>query len=982
MSKRSIVGFGLMIISVASFGFSGEISTPWLPEASPNSETTAYVKSGIMLDHAVDVFKWNDTIQGLDAAYARAGRLPKEGRQKRKEPMRRLVFHDTNFHSEIWRLNDDPLSKYLPIVGSWHPEGSRYIGCRSGILDLTNMEIIVPPAPYGGLFYPFRRAKDCFFGRQGGLIYTWNITTDKVREYPGLPFNLPATTYDDKYIVGNLPPQDSASLLFVDIDTGKTTQIDTPAHHWHGVFALNPSDWENKNRELTPEEKSGYLLQGDHEQTWPIFVPKDGQIKFVSEFWSKQFPEILISGRSHSNFFSPGYIVTGEGFYFELPSWNRNWQQVPQLFNPLYMGESYNSIFSDHRWMFRMSGLSDYDFLAGCPYAGTIKERKKPEKVIFWREGMLTRLDGSGASERLCSMGATQITKEIPINQIGIVGGYSELSPIETFSPDGTKIAYNTGIMDQNQRYIVVVKHPAPPKNLKIDKDEINVTLKWSPADMSKETCGYFIYRSNHSGRDWQRCNSTPVTDYSYTEKTPAQPSYYIVTSFDVSGLESVIGSNEVPLDPSQKIFHFYQAAEHQTEIRQYKYPIIEGRDPRVRGEYYLMLCGNEPSDYKLALEVPRKDKYSVWALVAGRKEADNNFLKPFQTETQSYNIKTIISGNSSSVTLNQENWHWNCIGKSVSLDKGKAPVKITLSGDGVKINTIVLTDDLGIIPQGDYKIVADPPERVINVLVENSSRFSQTVRWNPVKNDDLDHYNIYAGTAEDVEPKQSFLIGSPRTTSWEDLGLQPGTKYHYIVTAVDRAGNESAVSKIADGITSSYTPFNAVLKATDLKGEKDLKCGNMDAVKGCTGKSYIRLNEDRKVEFKKSLTVPETGQYALWIRASALKPEKAVGAFANASGKLFIKEDGKDIHGSAREICSNRYSFDNKEGYGFYWSAIEMYASATIINLNKGEHEYTFIFDAKSSKKPLAIDLIMVTNNLSFRPGPNWVGKGNNDGK
>ena len=56
--------------------------------------------------------------------------------------------------------------------------------------------------------------------------------------------------------------------------------------------------------------------------------------------------------------------------------------------------------------------------------------------------------------------------------------------------------------------------------------------------------------------------------------------------------------------------------------------------------------------------------------------------------------------------------------------------------------------------------------------------------------------------------------------------------------------------------------------------------------------------------------------------------------------------------------------------------------ASATIINLNKGEHEYTFIFDAKSSKKPLAIDLIMVTNNLSFRPGPNWVGKGNNDGK
>ena len=982
MSKRFIVGFGLMIISIASIGFSDEISTPLLPEASPNSETTAYIKSGIMLNQAVDIFKWNDTIQGLDAAYARAGRLPKEGIQKRKEPLRRLVIHDTNFHSEIWRLNDDPLSKYLPMWQTWHPEGSRYIPVRSGVLDLTNMEIIMPPAPYGGLFYPFKRLKDCVFGRQSGLIYTWNITTDKVREYPGLPFNVPTTTYDDKYIVGNLPPQDSASLLFVDRDTGQTTQIDTPAHHWHGVIALDPAEWENKNRKLTPEEKSGYLLQGDHETTWPIFVPKAGKMTFVSDFWEKSLPQILITGRSHANFFPPGYIVTGEGFYFELPSYGKSWQVVPDLFNPLYIGESYNSIFPDHRWMFRMCGFSDYDYLPGCPYAGTIKTRKKPEKMIFWREGVLTRLDGTGASERLCSMGATQITKEIPINQIGIVGGYSELSPLEAFSPDGTKVAYNTGMMDQNQRYIVVVKHPAPPRNLKISNDGINVTLKWSPADMSKETCGYFIYRSNHSGRDWQRCNSAPVTDISYKEKTPAQPAYYIVTSYDVSGLESVIGSNEVSLDLSQKIFHFYQTAEHQTEIRQYEYPIIGGRDPRVRGEYYLMLCGKGPGSYKLVLDVPRKDKYSVWALVAGREAADNNFLKPFESGTQAYKIEAIISGNRSSVTLAQENWQWICIGKDMDLNEGKVPAEIALSGDGVKINTIVLTDELDIIPKGDYRIVTTPPERVTNVMVTNSSRFSQTVKWDAVKADDLDHYNVYAGVTEDVEPKQSFLIGSPRAASWEDMGLQPGTKYHYIVTAVDRAGNESAVSKMADGITASYTPFKVVLKAIELEGGKNLICNATEDAKCCSGNAYVRLNEGDKVEFRKTLTVPETGQYALWIRGSALKPKKVVGAFANASGLLKINESGKEIYSSGKDICSYRYSFDNYDGYGFYWSAIEMYASATIMNLSKGEHEYTFTLDAKSSKKPLAIDLIMITNNLSFRPGPNWAGKDDNPGK
>ncbi|MFL5851376.1 MAG: galactose oxidase-like domain-containing protein [Solirubrobacteraceae bacterium] len=59
-------------------------------------------------------------------------------------------------------------------------------------------------------------------------------------------------------------------------------------------------------------------------------------------------------------------------------------------------------------------------------------------------------------------------------------------------------------------------------------------------------------------------------------------------------------------------------------------------------------------------------------------------------------------------------------------------------------------------------------------------------LNWSANGESDLDHYNVY---------RNSSKIASPTGSSYTDTGLTNGTTYGYAVTAVDKAGNESAKS-------------------------------------------------------------------------------------------------------------------------------------------------------------------------------------------
>jgi chitodextrinase len=77
-------------------------------------------------------------------------------------------------------------------------------------------------------------------------------------------------------------------------------------------------------------------------------------------------------------------------------------------------------------------------------------------------------------------------------------------------------------------------------------------------------------------------------------------------------------------------------------------------------------------------------------------------------------------------------------------------------------------------------------PPAVPSGLTATAGDARVALNWSANGESDLDHYNVY---------RNSSKIASPTGSSYTDTGLTNGTTYGYAVTAVDKAGNESAKS-------------------------------------------------------------------------------------------------------------------------------------------------------------------------------------------
>jgi hypothetical protein len=98
----------------------------------------------------------------------------------------------------------------------------------------------------------------------------------------------------------------------------------------------------------------------------------------------------------------------------------------------------------------------------------------------------------------------------------------------------------------------------------------------------------------------------------------------------------------------------------------------------------------------------------------------------------------------------------------------------------------------------------------------------------------------VYAARGGDVEVAQEYLVGSPEDAEYLDWGLKAGQRYAYLVTGVDRAGNESAPSATATVKTEAVEPR----LSTELDREWD-------------------TSEQAEVEIP--FTMPEDGRFVVW---------------------------------------------------------------------------------------------------------------------
>ncbi len=133
-----------------------------------------------------------------------------------------------------------------------------------------------------------------------------------------------------------------------------------------------------------------------------------------------------------------------------------------------------------------------------------------------------------------------------------------------------------------------------------------------------------------------------------------------------------------------------------------------------------------------------------------------------------------------------------------------------------------------GETPPADTTPPAAPAE-----LTATASDGSVTLTWSPVADADLAGYTLYRMAGDGpVNPGPGTRVAADLTaTEYRDRNVVNQTTYGWVVTAVDRAGNESAPSPVATATpTGAVLPDHDVLVAPDGSGDHTTVQAALDA--------------------------------------------------------------------------------------------------------------------------------------------------------
>jgi hypothetical protein len=129
----------------------------------------------------------------------------------------------------------------------------------------------------------------------------------------------------------------------------------------------------------------------------------------------------------------------------------------------------------------------------------------------------------------------------------------------------------------------------------------------------------------------------------------------------------------------------------------------------------------------------------------------------------------------------------------------------ITALVDGDYTPYVKCQDEAGNIndPSYSWTFIVDTtaPAQVTGLTATTKSSSQIDLSWNANTESDLDHYNVYQSTSSGGPYN---LIASPTTNSYSDTGLKAATTYYYVVSAVDKVGNEGARSAEAFATTET----------------------------------------------------------------------------------------------------------------------------------------------------------------------------------
>ena len=376
--------------------------------------------------------------------------------------------------------------------------------------------------------------------------------------------------------------------------------------------------------------------------------------------------------------------------------------------------------------------------------------------------------------------------------------------PVDGYLPDGTKLIGVAG-RDGGEFFVqgghLTLELPAlsgwlletrdadltataAPSHLTAHADGLSVALEWSAVPGA---AGYSIYRSPVSGGGYVRLHAAPFSATSYTDAgadlRSGQRYHYVVRAVDPAGNEST-DSNEVSAVPFYRIGW---ASLQWPPSLDYTVSASRGTDT-VYGQVYIEGVTNRPGatpgviaqlGYGPQNSDPRG--WHTWVPMEFNVDVGNNdeymgVLQPSVPGTYSYLTRYSTSAG--------EQWTYGDL-------------------DGIETGSFVDQTDrpgtLTVRPNADQSSPAAPG----NLQAFNNGATSIALTWSASDSTDVYRYDVYRSVTDGGEYAK---IGSePKgSTGYTDTGLQTGTRYYYVVRAVDEAANESANSVQASAIPSA----------------------------------------------------------------------------------------------------------------------------------------------------------------------------------
>lgn len=349
-------------------------------------------------------------------------------------------------------------------------------------------------------------------------------------------------------------------------------------------------------------------------------------------------------------------------------------------------------------------------------------------------------------------------------------------------SPDGTKSGYASNMLGYVEFYVVITRLPEAPVHLRAAQKGESVHLEWQSPKQSKECALYRIHHADAVSGPYKPVATVPSGTTSRDLTNPRR-GHFVVTSQEYSGLESNY-SNAASVGSAREPF----LASAEAESGVYGAPGEELFDPTAANLYAVSLGTQKPCDgLTLAIPVSREIKGSVFARIR------STLLEGEST------VDLYVNGEKAgSVAVKKNVWHWLELNqdKPIRLKPSLASVKLVPVKCGIVVDQVVIVDDRLHVLKGVWGRDELVPRPVTRLRGQPIDPYTVRLAWVPTEDKDIAHYNVYAARGSDCKPGNETLIVSPAEPDVLDWGLMANTQYAYRVTAVDRAGNESAPSE------------------------------------------------------------------------------------------------------------------------------------------------------------------------------------------